>query len=1126
MNALLSKFVLFQVYYPVIATFLLCAVKSLAIVALGGLGAVMLRKRSAAARCWVWRAVLAGCLALPLFDFGAALTGRLRVAWRHSLSEESSQDFARQANALHLVYSQEEMKARREAKASEDLPAGTVVPPWHHSSFHNVSMEDFRPTPWRQLEDRLVFGWWAVAGCFGLIAFTRMGVGFWTLRKNARVAGAAFQQKAETAATLLKLRRRPRVWIVRGLHSPLMAGWVYPGVYLPETAQGWTAQRCEEIFLHELAHWRRGDQFWQLIGRLGACVFWWQPLVAWSARQMNAEAEGAADDAVLLHRPEGENYAATLVEIAAGGQAVPAVGVPMVGYRSLEKRIRSLLHANPWRGRIGRLGVGVVVALGLVSLATASFYVVQAANDRVAAVKPHKIVKLSDWERKQLERVRDNTLRRLGALRFLHFKLEESTRREEAGQIRISPQPTKMEAWVDQWTGIHRVEYRPRVLVWIDGASPFAINDSTAINDGKSYLSYDDYDFDAFRPRSPEGLQFYLGLQESTDLLQIARVMLGTGSLFTHESNHSIEPVIWRGRPALQIRQKLNREDGEVYQQQTFIVDPAEDDMLVFYEFARPSRTPNYPSRWEAGEIGRTSSGARYALAYQRTHANEKAKTTSDIKVTQLDVLNALPAGITEMPKRPGSEYIAKEGKPIRHPRLVISYTDATKPLRPVASVVATVTINRNAPVELRADAKGQLAIPLPDEEITYLGVTAAIPGFARQSVRWQKQGDALQIPEAYLAKLWPGSPIGGKVIDEEGRPVSNAEVRVWRTGRNGASGVFEDRFALWEIKAVTDAKGFWQLDDFPADLSGLGFRIHASGFQASTAYGYEDFRRGTGLEYSVLKDRSWAYTLKRGESLNGTLSDVNGLPVRNARLVVGRDIHGSNPPEGKSDADGGFSLKNLPPGPFTLTVESLTHQPQTLELSLPLTEPLKVRLHTGGVIRGRVVDESGAPCAGMNVGVDTWKKVRTLAFSTQTDADGRFTWKGAPEEPVTFVFGACQGGKFLSGLPLSPKAEEQLIEIKPGLRMRAKVLDADTKKPVASFKVSPGRAYDDSDVWWDEKTSQTHSLGQFTWETHWFGQAHKFRIQAEGYEAFESPAYAASQSDVSETFLLKRAVR
>ena len=274
--------------------------------------------------------------------------------------------------------------------------------------------------------------------------------------------------------------------------------------------------------------------------------------------------------------------------------------------------------------------------------------------------------------------------------------------------------------------------------------------------------------------------------------------------------------------------------------------------MLVSLELSFPDRKPDRPSQWNLQEIGRTATGAIYPIRYQRIYYDDKSKTTLDVRVTQLDVLDALPLGIADIPKPPGDEYVAKNGAPIRRSQITIDYVHAEGPSLAVPSVSARVRINKHDAVVFHTDAQGRLVVPLPDEEITFLDVRTQIPGFAAQVVSWRKQGDPLQLPETYTVKLWQGSPIGGKVVDELGQPVKKVEVSILLLGRRGSSEVFNDHVSFWLVKAFTDDAGNWSLPDFPADLRGLSFRMSADGFQATTDSGTADFRTSVRLPYSA----------------------------------------------------------------------------------------------------------------------------------------------------------------------------------------------------------------------------------------------------------------------------------
>lgn len=1125
MNQSFSYFVLFQTFYPNLAGLLACALKITVFVLAGCVVAGWLKRRAATARCWVWRAVIAGCLALPVFDLGAPALAKLRLVWSQQPSAEIVRSFGEQAEAWHVVRSLEDARAERQDKMAVRRPFDGELSPWEaeRAKRTEVTVEELRPTPWRQIEEEARSVWWAVAGVVLALMLARILIASRRLRKNACRANDEMQKQAGAVARRLGVRAGVRVWRMASGRSPLMAGLWRPAVYLPEEAVCWDRSCREAVFLHELAHWRRGDQFWQLAGRVAVALWWWHPLVLWAARRMNAEAEEAADDVVLLQHTPADAYARTLVEIASGSHAAIPVGVPMVGYRALEKRIRALLRDNPHRGRVGKRVAVAVMALGFGVLATAAFYVGQAAGGS-AAEGGHVAAALSAADRAALKRIEENTLKRLGALRYLHFKLEERVVREEGeGRTWRSPEPTRMEAWVDEWTGVHRVEYRPRVLAYSDQVGEFSVREETAINDGREYFRYDEEDeINRMRAQKPEGLEGYLGLREATDLLRIVRSLLSGGSLVGADFRNSVERAEWQGRPVLQLRQQFIAE-GKVSQQTTFFVDTNNEDALVCWELSFPDKYPETKSQWNVQEWERSAAGALYPARYQSVYQRTGFLSMSEVRVTRLEVLAALPAGITERPQSPDEPYISRTGIPKRYPQLVMDYASATK-AEPLPSVVVKVRINRGGEVEFRADAAGRVAIPLPTEEITYLSVRAKAEGFAPQVVHWRKQGDPLQLPERYAVKLWRGSPVSGKVIDASGRPVAGAQVELWLRGVGVARGtyVFGDRFDIAGRKTATDADGIWRANDFPDDLRGFGFRISAPGYRATTDSGFSDFRSTTKLPYTVLRDGSWVVTLRRGEILDGVVSDAAGAPVPKARLVVGRDAWGTNLPTTNTDAQGRFVFGGLATGPVVLTVESPWHKPVDVEVTLPLSEPLAIRLAAGNVLRARVVDERGKPCAGLNVGVDTWKTLRTLNFGTQTDADGRFEWRGAPDEAVSFSFGGCQNREFLNGLWLTAGAEEQIVVMKPALRLTATVIDAVTKKPVSHFRLTPGRAWGDSDVSWEKEEAKSYTRGPGVWKTDYMGGRRAFLIEAEGYEPLQTPIYETQQTAVTATYELK----
>ncbi|MFA6959427.1 MAG: carboxypeptidase-like regulatory domain-containing protein [Opitutaceae bacterium] len=597
--------------------------------------------------------------------------------------------------------------------------------------------------------------------------------------------------------------------------------------------------------------------------------------------------------------------------------------------------------------------------------------------------------------------------------------------------------------------------------------------------------------------------------------------MLSGGNLVGGDFRYSLEQVQWQGRTVWKLRQQFT-DSGKIYQQTTFLVDPNNEDALVFSELTFPSRNPDVKSQWIAQEFGRSPGGILYPARYQRGHARKNFSSMEDVRVVKLDVLDGLPAGLTERPQSADAPYLSKTGRPVVHTQLAVDYVNAKESGGALPPVTVVMRVNQSNAVQLQADSQGHLIISLPPEEITYLEVRAKAAGFAPQVVRWRKQGDPLKLPERYSAKLWPASPVSGKVIDESGRPVAGAEVQLWLSGVGRGNYVFGDFFDISGLKMRTDSDGIWTSKDFPDDLRGLSYRVSAQGYPASTDSGSADFRSFAKVPYSALRDGSWVVTLRQGVPLSGIVSDISGAPVSGARLVVGRDAWGTNLPVVTAGARGGFELNGLGVGPIVLTAESPLHKPQSMELTLPLAAPLAIRLDKGNVLRGRVVDIKGKPCAGLNVGVDTWKNLRTLNFTTQTDDEGRFEWQGAPDEPVSYSFGGCQNREFLNGLWLKAGADEQIVVMKPALRLNAKVIDAVTKLPIESFRLTSGRVYENGDPYWEKTSTKSYENGAGVWETGYMGGRLAFLIEAEGYAPLQTPDCETQQTEITATYELK----
>ena len=132
-----------------------------------------------------------------------------------------------------------------------------------------------------------------------------------------------------------------------------------------------------------------------------------------------------------------------------------------------------------------------------------------------------------------------------------------------------------------------------------------------------------------------------------------------------------------------------------------------------------------------------------------------------------------------------------------------------------------------------------------------------------------------------------------------------------------------------------------------------------------------------------------------------------------------------------------------------------------------PGLSPVEFRLETGHTIRGRVVDQarlSRSRCLRQHR--VRWRGEQILDWQTETDSEGRFDWDGAPEHQVLVSVGKT-GYRNVYGVPIDPSTQEKVITLTPGgaLRIKGTVVDAETGKPIPSFRIVPA-VMGGSEIW------------------------------------------------------------
>jgi beta-lactamase regulating signal transducer with metallopeptidase domain len=211
------------------------------------------------------------------------------------------------------------------------------------------------------------------AGASALIVRLVVGVvlGARLVATSAPVTDAAWLAFCRDSVDRAWWQREAQLRVSPLVRVPMTVGLLRPTVLVPETWRDWGTLKTKSVLAHELAHVRRGDFAWQLVGELNLCLFWFHP-VAWLLRhRISLAAERACDDSAILTIGDHCTYARHLVDIASALEGrrgrVVATAIPMAKRCQMRSRIDSILDRNRRLShRLGRGGAIFAVTLGCI----------------------------------------------------------------------------------------------------------------------------------------------------------------------------------------------------------------------------------------------------------------------------------------------------------------------------------------------------------------------------------------------------------------------------------------------------------------------------------------------------------------------------------------------------------------------------------------------------------------------------------------------------------------------------------------------------------------------------------------------------------------------------------------
>lgn len=200
----------------------------------------------------------------------------------------------------------------------------------------------------------LIFGIWLS----GVILFTAVLI-YQYFRKRSQfknwkpLSEPLITECYENLGRRLKIRRLPRLLTADFSGSPFIKGFIRPAIYLPEAVLShFQIPEIQGVLAHELAHYKRGDLYWNWLPVIVRVLFFFHPVLWLAEREWVESQEMCCDNlAVRVSETPSSVYGNILLRMA----IQPKISVrnqPGVFYLSetketLKKRILALKPYPP-----------------------------------------------------------------------------------------------------------------------------------------------------------------------------------------------------------------------------------------------------------------------------------------------------------------------------------------------------------------------------------------------------------------------------------------------------------------------------------------------------------------------------------------------------------------------------------------------------------------------------------------------------------------------------------------------------------------------------------------------------------------------------------------------------------
>ncbi len=388
----------------------------------------------------------------------------------------------------------------------------------------------------------------------------------------------------------------------------------------------------------------------------------------------------------------------------------------------------------------------------------------------------------------------------------------------------------------------------------------------------------------------------------------------------------------------------------------------------------------------------------------------------------------------------------------------------------PLAGV--TVQTCCSGPYKRMTAADGSADVPIrvipDDNKIFNFEVELSSPHYAGKILQWYwkatSPGEAP--PSNYVAPLEPGQTIGGRVVDDDGKPVAGANVVI--DVKTGPLGPDHERTSTSTDEPVkTDVDGKWTFDGVPRQFNVITIGVWDYQYVVNDGGFYGQVEMPAYSPSSALLNRSATFTLHHGVTVGGVVLGPNDKPMANVAVSCSNfAFTGMNTvPALVTGKDGRFAFTFKSGASVVLSTRAKGYAQQTAQATADVDQHnVIISLAKGRHLEGRVFDPIGKPIPGASVSLYSHPDSRSAGLDTTdatllTDQQGRFHWNQAAADTVyADIWSEAEPEGFLLNNQIELKVgSANVITLHKPLRITGTVVDAVTGKPIPEFHVIQG---------------------------------------------------------------------